>query len=225
MLSTPPENPASAKPRRAASRSGRPAASVNENARPRASTHWMRSGVGGPGCAMLHIASATRLGDIVIRRVFIPRTGSHFARKRFGLKQPSRLEFVADQPLRDLAVAGFRQRLPEEEALRHLVTRHLRREECGELRLAHGGCAFARNADGNADLAPERVGHAEHGNLADRGMRENLLLDLARIDVGAARDVHVRGAAGDVDKSLFVHMAEIAGAKPAVAKRLRVGLG
>src|SRR5437899_9985167 len=201
MLSTPPENPASAKPRRAASSSGRPAASVNENARPRASTHWMRSGAGGPGWSMLRIASAGRLGN--------------------ELKQPSHLEFIADQPLRNLAIAGFRQRLPEEEALRHLVTRHLRREKRGELRLAYGGCALACDADGYSHLAPERVGHAEHGDLADRGVCENLLLDLARIDVGAARDVHVRGAAGDVDESLFVHVAEIAGTKPAVAKRLR----
>src|SRR5205823_8817 len=225
MLNTPPENPASAKPRRAASSSGRPAASVNENARPRASTHWMRSGAGGPGCSMLRIASATRLGDIVIGRVFVTRTASHFARKRFGLKQPSRLEFIADQPLRNLAVAGFRQRLPEEETLRHLVARHLRREKRGEFRFAHRSRTLARDADGNADLAPERVGHAEHRHLADRGMGENLLLDLAGIDVGAARDVHVGGAAGDVDKPLLVHMAEIAGTKPAVTKRLRVGLG
>src|SRR5215204_1919738 len=133
MLSTPPEKPASAKPRRAASSSGRPAASVNEKARPRASTHWMRSGAGGPGCSMLRIASATRLGDIVIGRVFLTRTG--LARKRFGLKQPSRLEFIADQPLRNLAVAGFRQRLPEEEAFRHFVARYLRRQECSQLRL------------------------------------------------------------------------------------------
>ena len=56
-------------------------------------------------------------------------------------------------------------------------------------------------------------------------MGEDLLLDLARIDVGAAGDVHVGGAAGDVDKTLFVHVAEIAGAEPAVAKRLGVGLG
>src|SRR6266496_546390 len=119
MLNTPPENPASAKPRRAASSSGRPAASVNENARPRASTHWMRSGAGSPGCSMLRIASATCLRD--------------------KLKQPSRLEFIADQPLRNLTVAGLRQRLPEEEALRHLVARHLRRQECGQLRFAHRG--------------------------------------------------------------------------------------
>src|SRR5262245_16301950 len=118
----------------------------------------MRSGAGGPGCAMLRIASATRLG--------------------YELKQPSRLKFIADQPLRNLAVAGFRQRLPEEETLRHLVTRHLRRQERGQLRFAHGSRTFARDADGNADFAPERVRHAEHGDLADRGMGENLLLDL-----------------------------------------------
>src|SRR5689334_14193759 len=164
MLSTPPEKPASAKPRRAASSSGRPAASVNENARPRASTHWMRSGTGAPGCATLRIASAIRFGD--------------------KIKQPSRLEFIANQPLRNLAVAGLRQCLPEEEALRHLVARHLRRQERRQLRLAHDSSAFARDADGNADLAPERVGHTEHGDLANRRVGENLLLDLARVDVG-----------------------------------------
>src|SRR2546429_207239 len=150
MFSTPPAKPASAKPRRAASSSGRPACSVKEKAR---------------------------------------------------------------------------QRIPEEEALWHLVARHLWREERGKLRLAHGLCALARHADGNADLAPERVGHAEHGDLADPGMGQYLLLDLTRIDVGAAGDVHVGSAAGDVDKPLFIDVAEIAGAEPAVAERFRVGLG
>ena len=56
-------------------------------------------------------------------------------------------------------------------------------------------------------------------------MGEDFLLDLARIDVGSARYVHVGGAAGDVDKAFLVHVAEIAGAKPAVAKRLGVGFG
>src|SRR5947208_2496156 len=56
-------------------------------------------------------------------------------------------------------------------------------------------------------------------------MGQDLLLDLARIDVGAAGDVHVGGAAGDVDKTLVVDMAEISGAEPAVAKRLGVGVG
>ena len=55
-------------------------------------------------------------------------------------------------------------------------------------------------------------------------MGQDLLLDLARIDVGAAGNVHVRGAAGDVDEALRVHVAEVAGAEPAIAERLRVGL-
>src|SRR5258707_5394337 len=205
MLSTPPANPALAKPRRAASKSGRPASSVNENARPRASTHWIRSATGVPGWAMLRIASGACLGD--------------------EIELPTRLKFVAHQPLRHLAVAGLRQRLPEEEPLRHFVTRHLWQQERRQLRLAHRTSSLARDADGDADLAPERVGHAEHRDLADRGMGQNLLLDLARIDIRSTRNVHVGGSAGDVDKTFRVHMAEIAGAEPAVAERFRVRFG
>src|SRR5882724_36020 len=166
MLSTPPANPASAKPRRAASKSGRPASSVKENARPRASTHWMRSATGAPGWAMLRIASGACLGDEV--------------------ELSPRFELVAHQPLRHLAVTGLRQRLPEEEPLRHLVARHLWQQERRQLRFAHRTGALARDADGDADLTPERVGHAEHRDFADRGMGQNLLLDLARIDVRSA---------------------------------------
>src|SRR5258707_7496938 len=118
MLSTPPANPASAKPRRAASSNGRPASSVNENARPRASTHWIRSATGAPGWAMLRIGSgACRFGDDV--------------------KQSPRLQLVAHQPPRNLAVGRLRQRLPEEQPLRHFVTRYFWQQERGELRLAH----------------------------------------------------------------------------------------
>ena len=141
------------------------------------------------------------------------------------IEQAARFQFVAHQPFRDFAVAGFRQRLPEEEAFRHLVARHLWREEARHLGFGHGSGALARHADGDADFAPDRIGHAEHRDLADAGMGQDLLLDLARIDVGAAGDVHVGGAAGDVDKAFRVHVAEIAGAEPAVAKRFRVGVG
>src|SRR6185437_6536786 len=140
------------------------------------------------------------------------------------IKQPARLEFIADQPFRHLAVAGFRQGLPEEEALWHLVPWHLRGKEAGHFRFGHRVCTLARHADGDANLAPYRIGHAKHRDLADRGMGEDLFLDLARMDVGAAGYVHVRGAAGNVDKTFRIHMAEIAGAKPAVAEGLRVGL-
>src|SRR5437879_4475259 len=132
MLSTPPANPASAKPRRAASSSGRPASSVNENARPRASTHWMRSVTGAPGWAMLRIVSGACLGNEV--------------------ELSARLQLVTNQPLRNFAVARLRQRLPEEEPLRHLVARHLWQQERGQLRLAHRSSALTRDADGDADL-------------------------------------------------------------------------
>src|SRR5260370_21011631 len=56
-------------------------------------------------------------------------------------------------------------------------------------------------------------------------MGQNLLLDLARIDVGSAGDVHVGSTSGDVDKTLFIHVAEITGAEPVVAERFCVGLG
>ena len=120
------------------------------------------------------------------------------------LEQPACFEFVANQPLRDLAIAGFRQRLPEEEALRHLVARHFRQQERGQFRFAHGSHTFTHDADGDADFAPERVGHTQHRDFADRGMGQNLLLDLARIDVRSARNVHVRGAPGDVDRKSVV---------------------
>ena len=54
-------------------------------------------------------------------------------------------------------------------------------------------------------------------------MGEDFLLYLPRIDVRSARYVHVRGAAGDVDKTFFVHVAEVTGAKPAIAERFCVG--
>src|SRR5581483_10606740 len=108
LVTVPLENPSAAKPRRTASSSVSPASSVKENARPRTSTHWMRSATGGPGCLLARIGSgAGRLGEI---------------------EQPARFQFAAHQPFRDLAIAGLRQRLPEEEALRHLVARHLWRE-------------------------------------------------------------------------------------------------
>src|SRR5436190_402843 len=54
-------------------------------------------------------------------------------------------------------------------------------------------------------------------------MGEDFLLYLARIDVRSARYVHVRGAAGDVEESFFVHVAEVTGAKPAIAEGFCVG--
>ena len=40
-------------------------------------------------------------------------------------------------------------------------------------------------------------------------MGQDLFLDLARIDVGAAGDIQVRGAPGDEEEALIVEMAEV----------------
>src|SRR3954469_8742965 len=119
------------------------------------------------------------LRPIGYARAWAHRAAQCFASGALGLgneiKKTPRLEFVPHQPLRYLAVTGFRQRVPEEETLRHLVARHLRSEKCSQLGFAHRACALPRDADGDADLAPERVGHAEHCHLADPGMSEDFL--------------------------------------------------
>ena len=55
-------------------------------------------------------------------------------------------------------------------------------------------------------------------------MGQDRFLDLARIDVGAARDEHVRRPAGDVEEAPVVQVAQVAGVEPAVLERLRVRL-
>ena len=69
------------------------------------------------------------------------------------------------------------------------------------------------------------MGHAEHCGLGDAGVREQLLLDVARVHVRTAGDVHVRGAAGDVEVAVGVDHPEVAGVEPAVGERVGVRLG
>ena len=90
------------------------------------------------------------------------------------------LQLVLDEALRHLAIAGFRQGIPEQEALGHLVASDLGAEEIGDLGFRR---VLARpvDADRDADLAPDRIGHAEHGDLGDRRMGQDLLLSLIHI--------------------------------------------
>ena len=65
-------------------------------------------------------------------------------------------------------------------------------------------------------LSPQRsCGMPTTQASATRGMGQQHLLDLARIHVRAAGDVHVRRAAGDVDEAPCVHVAKVAGVEPA----------
>ena len=85
--------------------------------------------------------------------------------------------------------------------------------------------AAAAHDHGHADLAPLGVGHAEHRHFGHAGMRQQHFLDLARVDVRAARDVHVRFAAGDGEQAALVQAPEVAGVEPATAQGLGSGLG
>ena len=88
--------------------------------------------------------------------------------------------------------------------------------------------AALRFADhvGHHHLAPFAVRPADDGNLAHRAVGEQHLLDLARIDVGTARDDQVLGAVLEMQITLLVDNADVAGMQKAAAHagraRLRV---
>ena len=65
-------------------------------------------------------------------------------------------------------------------------------------------------------LAPFLVGHADDGDLHDRGMLGEYPLDLDRVDVLATRDDHVLEPVLDEDVAAVVDAADVAGAEPAV---------
>ena len=64
--------------------------------------------------------------------------------------------------------------------------------------------------DGQHDLAPLGVGHADHRGVADGRVREQLGFDLGGIDVDAARDDEVRGAVGEEEVAVVVEVPDVA---------------
>src|SRR5262249_41056325 len=74
------------------------------------------------------------------------------------------------------------------------------------------------------DLAPLAVGPADYGNLAHARVREQNLLDLARIDIGAAGDHHVLGAVFEREIAVRIERADVAGVQPAAAQGARARL-
>ena len=76
-----------------------------------------------------------------------------------------------------------------------------------------------------ADLAPLLVRHADHGRLGDLGQLVDHVLHLGRVDVLAARDVHVLDAVDDVVVAVLVAHRDVAGVQPAVHDALRGHFG
>ena len=69
------------------------------------------------------------------------------------------------------------------------------------------------------------VRRADHRHLAHARMAREHVLDLGRMDVLAARDDHVVEPAVDPEVAVRVEVPGVAGVVPAVAERLRVGVG
>ena len=84
----------------------------------------------------------------------------------------------------------------------------------------HSSSSFAgdavRDDERDADLSPALVGHADNGHVGDARMLVEYRLDLGRIDVLAARDVHVLEPALDPVEALVVALGDVTGAQPAV---------
>ena len=78
--------------------------------------------------------------------------------------------------------------------------------------------------DRHAGLAPLFAGNADHGGLRDRRELVQHVLDLGRIDVLAAGDVHVLPAVDDVVEAFVVDPRGVAGVQPAVGEGRGVGV-
>src|SRR5205085_4733249 len=81
-----------------------------------------------------------------------------------------------------------------------------------------------RDDDRDPHFAEVRVRHAHDRALRDAGHVVDVALDLRRVDVVAAADDQVLAAADDGDVAALVHLADVAGAEPAVVGELLPGL-
>ena len=87
------------------------------------------------------------------------------------------------------------------------------------------GGARGEHDVGDGDLAGVPVRAADGRGGADRGVREQGVLDHRGVDVVAAADDEVLGPAGQVDVAVGVDRAEVAGVEPAVADHVPARAG
>src|SRR6478672_1559631 len=139
------------------------------------------------------------------------------------IDRAGRNEVLAQCWLVDLAGGVARQGIDEFYRARALEARQIGFAMRINLRLGYAVSRLHRD-DGHADLAPLLAGNADHGGLRDRGELMQHILDLGRIDVFAAGNVHVLPAIDDVVKAFLVDPRGIAGMQPAVGEGRRVGV-
>ena len=121
-----------------------------------------------------------------------------------------------------LAQRVARQRVDEAHAPRPLVRRELARRVREQVVGARRWLA-GRDDHRHHDLAPLVGRLAHHRDLGHRGVREQHVLDLARVHVEAAGDDQLLGAPDDAQVPVGVELADVAAAEPAVGgERARV---
>src|SRR5436305_6356661 len=127
---------------------------------------------------------------------------------------------LAQFGLQYLAVIVLRECVDEHVILGPLEARDFTEAQLIELARLH-----VADHIGDDDLTPFGMGPADDRSLAHTSVLEQHFLDLARVDVRAARDDHVLGAILQREVAVRVEHADIAGVQPAGAERLRGRLG
>src|SRR5581483_6916698 len=144
---------------------------------------------------------------------------------RRAISRPALQPLLAEQRLLDLPGGRrARQRVEEDDRTGLLVAGEPAPHVLDDVRLAERH-AIPSHHGRDRDLAPVRVGDAEHRRFGDPGMLEQAPLDLGGENVLAAALDHLLRAPGDVEEALVVERREVAGVEPAAAERVRGLLG
>ena len=131
----------------------------------------------------------------------------------------------AEPLLVELADRGLRHRLDERPPLRQLPAGDRAWPGSRAARSAVTDCALAEHDRREWTLAPPLVRHADDARLEHRRVRHQRVLQLDRADPLAAGLDDVLGPVGQGQVAVRGEHADVAGAQPAVAELLRVGLG
>src|SRR5882762_6994235 len=128
-------------------------------------------------------------------------------------------EPFAQRALEDFSGAGLRQlEVGELDATWNLVTGQRSTAVRDQLVHTENDAGFQHDTR-HDQFAPLGIGYAEHRGLANGGVFVEDGLDLAGIDVLAARDDHVLHAVQDVQIPFRILITDVAGSKQPVAER------
>src|SRR2546427_2775226 len=177
-------------------RSSRARSSASSRASTRTRSSSMAGGRGG-----VAVAAALWARGFTAEARRLNENGPPMSRTGAGEGAQRRLEQLAGRPLR--------QRGHDRDTRRALEIREAGRAPGEDLALVQAR-ARAQGKEDPHDLAVERVGRADHGSLRHRGVREQRLLDLARVDVLAAADDELARASDDVEEAVRIEAAEVA---------------